>query len=195
MIYGELFWAFLQVGLFSFGGGYAAVPLIQSQIVERYHWLSGAEFVDILTISQMTPGPVAINSATFVGQRVAGIPGAMVATLGCILPSCVIVLTLARFYRQYQKQPMVQGALAGLRPAVVALIASAGCSVLSLAIWPAGAVSFHRADIDWLAFLVALSCLLILRRWKCNPIWVMAGAGLTGLLLYGAGLLPGETAG
>ena len=92
MIYLQLFLSFLQIGLFSFGGGYAAMPLIQDQVVTRYGWLSMAEFTDLITISQMTPGPIAVNSATFVGIRIAGIPGALVATFGCILPSCILAL-------------------------------------------------------------------------------------------------------
>ena len=87
MIYLQLFWSFFQIGLFSFGGGYAALPLIQTQVVDLHHWLSMSEFMDLITISQMTPGPIAINSATFVGIQIAGPWGAVVSTLGCILPS------------------------------------------------------------------------------------------------------------
>lgn len=90
MIYLQLFWSFLQIGLFSFGGGYAAMPLIQGQVVTSHGWLTMSEFTDLITISQMTPGPIAVNSATFVGLKIAGIPGAVVATVGCILPSCII---------------------------------------------------------------------------------------------------------
>ena len=95
MIYLQLLLSFLQIGLFSFGGGYAALPLIQDQIVSLHGWLSMEEFTDLITISQMTPGPIAINAATFVGQKIAGVPGAIVATLGCVLPSCVIVTLIA----------------------------------------------------------------------------------------------------
>ena len=98
MIYLNLFLSFLQVGLFSIGGGYAAIPLIQSQVVTANGWLSLSEFTDLVTIAEMTPGPIAINSATFVGIRIAGIPGALIATLGCILPSCIIVSVLAYIY-------------------------------------------------------------------------------------------------
>ena len=90
MIYIELFLAFLQIGAFSFGGGYAAMPLIQAQVIDKYGWLTISDFTDLITISQMTPGPIAINSATFVGNQIAGIPGAIVATFGCILPSCIV---------------------------------------------------------------------------------------------------------
>ena len=89
MIYLKLFLSFLQIGAFSFGGGYAALPLIQEQVVTLNNWLSLREFTDLITISQMTPGPIAINSATFVGIKIAGIGGALAATFGCILPSCM----------------------------------------------------------------------------------------------------------
>ena len=92
MIYLELFWSFFQIGLFSIGGGYAAMPLIQSQVVDIHPWLTMSQFADIMTIAEMTPGPIAVNSATFVGIQAAGIPGAVIATTGCILPSCVIVI-------------------------------------------------------------------------------------------------------
>ena len=95
MIYIQLFLSFIQVGMFSIGGGYAAMPLIQSQVVQGHGWLTMSEFTDLITIAEMTPGPIAVNSATFVGIRIAGVPGAMVATFGCILPSCIIVSILA----------------------------------------------------------------------------------------------------
>ena len=110
MIYFQLFFSFLQVGLFSVGGGYATMPLIQSQVVEQHPWLTLQEFTDLITISQMTPGPIAVNSATFVGIRIAGIPGALIATLGCITPALILVSLLAYvtisikislFYRMY----------------------------------------------------------------------------------------------
>ena len=130
MIYIELFLAFLQIGAFSFGGGYAAMPLIQAQVIDKYGWLTISDFTDLITISQMTPGPIAINSATFVGDQIAGIPGAIVATFGCILPSCIFVTALAWLYSKYKNLIMLQGILESLRPAVVAMIASAGISIL-----------------------------------------------------------------
>ncbi len=102
MIYLQLFLSFLQIGLFSFGGGYAAMPLIQNQIVTIHSWLSMSEFTDLITISQMTPGPIAINSATFVGIKIAGLPGALIATIGCVLPSCIIVTLIAKLYLKYR---------------------------------------------------------------------------------------------
>ena len=110
----QLFWSFFQVGLFSFGGGYAAMPLIQAQVVDLHGWLNMTEFADIITISQMTPGPIAINSATFVGMRIAGVAGALVATVGCVLPSCIVSLLLAKLYLKYRSLDLIHGALGGL---------------------------------------------------------------------------------
>ena len=124
----QLFFAFIQVGLFSVGGGYAAIPLIQNQIVDVHHLMTLGEFTDLITIAEMTPGPISINSATFVGTRLAGIPGSILCTLGCIIPSFCICLALAHFYYKYRNFSGVQTVLSALRPAVVALIASAGLS-------------------------------------------------------------------
>ena len=182
MIYLQLFLSFLQVGMFSFGGGYAAMPLIQGQVVTQHQWLSMTEFTDLITISQMTPGPIAVNSATFVGIRVAGIPGAVVATLGCILPSCVIVTILARLYLKYRSMDYLQGVLRSLRPAVVAMIAGAGISILITAFW--GAANIIRlADTNWRMVIIFVLCLILLRKCKLNPIFVMVLAGIFNLIL------------
>ena len=132
MTYVQLFFSFLLVGLFSVGGGYAAIPLIQAQVVEAHGWLSMAEFTNLVTIAEMTPGPIAVNSATFVGIRIAGVPGAVVATLGCIFPALILVSVLAYLYRRYQSAPALDSVLSCLRPAVVALIAAAGLAIQNL---------------------------------------------------------------
>ena len=103
MILLKLFLSFLQIGAFSFGGGYAAMPLIQAQVVIKYGWLTMEEFTNLITIAEMTPGPIAVNSATFVGTKIAGVPGALVATMGCILPSCIIVTLIASLYLKYRR--------------------------------------------------------------------------------------------
>ena len=119
MIYLQLFWAFFQIGLFSFGGGYAALPLISQQVISTYHWISQNTFTDLITISQMTPGPIAVNSSTFVGQYVAHLPGALIATIGCILPSCILVSLLAYFYVKYKDMKVMKTILSYLRPASI----------------------------------------------------------------------------
>lgn len=179
MIYLQLFWSFLQVGLFSFGGGYAAMPLIEEQIVTRHGWLSMQEFTDLITISQMTPGPIAVNSATFVGIKIAGIPGALVATLGCILPSCILVIVLAKLYFKYRNMQMLQGVLGSLRPAVVAMIAAAGVSVLVTAFWGDEVISF--LGTNWVLVAIFLVCFVLLRATKLNPVFVMVLAGVLNL--------------
>ena len=184
MIYVELLWSFFQIGLFSIGGGYAAMPLIQHQVVDLHPWLTMTQFADIMTIAEMTPGPIAINSATFVGIQVAGLPGALVATLGCILPSCIIVMALAYLSFRYRGLSMVQGFLSGLRPAVVAMITSAGISLLILSLYGAQELPADLSGVDWISMGIFTVAILILRRWKVNPIWIMAGAGAAGVLLY-----------
>ena len=184
MIFVQLFWSFFQIGLFSIGGGYAAMPLIQNQVVELHSWLTMTQFADIMTIAEMTPGPIAINSATFVGIQIAGIPGALVATLGCVFPSCIIVMTLAYVYYRFRGLSMVQGVLGGLRPAVIAMIASAGISLLLMALygqktWPA-----DLSAINFISLAIVAVGFFILRKWKTNPIYVMAGAGVAGVILY-----------
>ena len=141
------------------------------------------EFVDIVTISQMTPGPIAINSATFVGTRIAGLPGAIIATIGCVYPSCIIVLTLAWVYYRYRTCRWCR-ACGGLRPAVVAMIASAGISILVTALWNGAAASLNPADLDWIAALLFVAALFVLRKWKLNPSGYMVGTGVVGLGLY-----------
>ena len=177
MIYLQLFLSFLQIGLFSFGGGYAAMPLIQGQVVTQHGWLSMEEFTDLITISQMTPGPIAINSATFVGIKIAGIPGALVATGGCILPSCVIVTLIAKLYLKYRNMAMLQGILHSLRPAVVAMIASAGISILLTAFWGSEA-AVNLLETNWVLVIIFAVCLVLLQKFKMNPIWVMVLAGV-----------------
>ena len=177
MIYLQLFFSFLQIGMFSFGGGYAAMPLIQGQVVTLHGWLTMSEFTDLITISQMTPGPIAVNSATFVGMKIAGIPGAVVATAGCILPSCIIVTILARLYLKYRNLDLLQGVLKSLRPAVVAMIASAGILILKDAFWGNGE-SMSFAGTEWSMVMTFGICVLLLQKKKMNPIWVMVLAGV-----------------
>ena len=181
MILLQLFLSFIQIGLFSIGGGYAAMPLIQAQVVEAHGWLSMNEFIDLITIAEMTPGPIAVNSATFVGIRIAGIPGAVVATFGCILPSLFIVSLLSYIYTKYKNISLLQSVLASLRPAVVALIASAGISILLKVIFGDGAMALENVQI--LGVCLFAGAFFVLRKWKLNPILVMTVCGAIGLLL------------
>ncbi len=184
MILLELFWSYFQIGLFSIGGGYAAMPLIQEQAVELHGWLTMTQFADIVTIAEMTPGPIAINSATFVGTLVAGLPGAIVATLGCVTPSCIIVMFLAYIYHRFRGLSIVQGILAGLRPAVIAMIASAGINLLLTALYGSEALPDDPLKMEYAALFLVAAAFFVLRKWKISPIAVMLGCGLAGALLF-----------
>lgn len=183
MIYLELLWSFFQIGLFSIGGGYAAMPLIQRQVVDLHPWLTMTQFADIMAIAEMTPGPIAINTATFVGIQTAGIPGALAATAGCVLPSCIIVTILAFLYYRFRELSMVQGVLHGLRPAVVAMIASAGLSLVILSFFGQRELPKNLTGVSWISVGIFAGGLFVLRKWKLNPIYVMAGAGVCGVVL------------
>ena len=173
------------MGLFSFGGGMASLPLIQEQVVDTHAWLTLSEFSDLVTIAEMTPGPLAVNAATFVGIRIAGIPGALLATFGCILPACVLVTLLAWVYKRYKQMTLVQGALDGLRPAVVALIAAAGLSILELSVWGTAGFSPDPGSINAVSVVLTAAALILLRAVKkLSPIAVMVGCGAVGGAVY-----------
>lgn len=180
----KLFLSFIQVGLFSVGGGYAAIPLIQQQIVEVHKLMTMAEFTDLITIAEMTPGPISINSATFVGTRLAGVYGSIICTLGVILPSFCICLALAYFYYKYRNFSGVQTILSALRPAVVALIASAGISILMLGLFGTDHSNFVFSDIRVIEALLFIGGLFLLRKYKVNAIAIIFGSGVIGTILY-----------
>lgn len=182
----KLFFAFIQVGLFSVGGGYAAIPLIEEQIVDIHRLLTPEEFTDLIAVAEMTPGPISINSATFVGMRVAGIGGVLLCTLGCIIPSFCICLILARFYYKYRSLGGVQTVLASLRPAVVALIGSAGLSILMLGLFGSDIFSFKISDFRIIEFIIFAAALFLLRKFKISAVAVILGSGVIGALAYTA---------
>lgn len=184
MILLQLFWSFFQIGLFSIGGGYAAMPLIEEQAVDMHGWLTMEQFADLMTIAEMTPGPIAVNSATFVGTQIAGLAGAIIATLGCVTPSCIIVLTLSYLYYRFHGLTVVQGILKSLRPAVVAMIASAGLSLFFMALYGQKHLPADFFNIDYIAVLIFAVALFVLRKFKPSPILVMLVSGACGLVLY-----------
>ena len=151
----------------------SAAALIQNQVVQLHPWLSQSEFTDLITISQMTPGPIAVNSATFVGTRIAGVPGALAATIGCVLPSCILVTILAKIYLKYRSLSLLQGILKSLRPA--------GVSILVTAFWGNDISSLHLDAIlsstNIRAVGIFLLSLILLARFKMDPIHVMLLSG------------------
>ena len=148
MIIFKLFWEFFKIGLFTFGGGYAMIPLIEKEIVNKYHWLTLGQFTDLLAIAEMTPGPFAVNSATFVGYKVAKFWGAVSSTLGVILPSFLIIWAIASVFFSFQDNQLVQAAFKGLKPAVLGLIIIAAFTISRVSI------SDYRSVLI-LAFVVA----------------------------------------
>lgn len=184
MLLVKLFFSFIWVGLFSVGGGYAAIPLIQDQIVNTHHLMTMEEFSDLVTVAEMTP-PISINSATFVGMRTAGVYGVLLCTVGCIIPSFCICLTLAYFYYKYRTVSGVQVVLGALRPAVVALIASAGASILMLGLFQAELRDIVFGKIRIVELIIFARALVILRKYKVSAIAVIFGSGVVGTLAYG----------
>ncbi len=180
---GVLFLAFLKIGLLSIGGGYAVIPLIQEQVVEQAHWVSEQVFTDIITISQMTPGPLAVNTSTFVGLQIAGPAGAIAATAGCVLGGIVLSLALYAFFRRHQQSEYVFEVLKGLKSASLGLIISAAATILLLAFFGSSTLT-PQSRLDWTALAVFGASLFALRRWKLNPILLMAITGALGLLAY-----------
>ncbi|MBQ1434068.1 MAG: chromate transporter [Ruminococcus sp.] len=181
MILIELFLTFLKIGAFTFGGGYAMLPLIQSE-VERHGWLTQAEVVDFIAVSESTPGPLAINMATFIGIRTGGVLGALCATLGVVMPSFVIILIVAKFYEKFRRSRAVDGVMYGLRPAVIGLIGAAFLSVGRTVCFPNGFQSSVFSDVRlWVSIAVfALAAVLAFK--KLHPIVIILLSAVIGII-------------
>ncbi|RGN50443.1 MULTISPECIES: chromate transporter [unclassified Bacteroides] len=191
MIFLYIFYTFFKIGLFGFGGGYAMLSLIQGEVVTRYNWLSSKEFTDIVAISQMTPGPIGINSATYVGYTAVqnagfdgilyGILGSCTATFAVVLPSFILMLLISKFFLKYQKHPMVEAVFKGLRPAVVGLLASAALLLMNVE-------NFGSFNTDKYTFIVSVIIFIITfvgtYKYKLNPIAMIIVMGIAGFLIY-----------
>ncbi len=180
----QLFLSFAKVGLFCIGGGYASMPLIQNEVVDGHHWITMHEFVDIFTISQMTPGPIGINAATFVGAKIAGIMGAIAATAGFVFPSVIIMLLMAYLYFKYGDLGIIRGVLNGLRPAVVALIASAGVGIMTLAFWDKADLPISLAETNIRGVVIFLISMGLIYSGKMGTIKVLLLSGVLGLVIF-----------
>lgn len=183
MLLWELFWSFCIVGTFCVGGGYASIPLIQTQVVTLHEWITFNEFIDIIAISQMTPGPIGINAATFVGTKVAGVGGAIAATAGFVTPSFIIMILLAKLLNKYGDMGAIRGILNGLRPAVVALITSAGMMFLTLSLWNTEQLPTSFSGFDFIGGSVLIVSLILLKYKLCGVIQTLIIAGILGLIL------------
>ena len=174
----QLFLSYLKIGFFGFGGGYAMLSLIHSEVVVRNGWLTNGEFSDIVAISQMTPGPIAINSATYIGYEVAGVLGSVVATVAVCLPALTIMMLITRFFLRLRDNRYVQGVVMGMRPVVVGMIASAAL----LLIFPHSADG--RSFIDGWSWAIFIATLLASVK-KVNPILLIVLSAVAGVLIYG----------
>ena len=183
MIIYQLFKTFFLLGLFSFGGGYASMELIRSLVVTDYHWLTDWEYTDIISIAEMTLGPLGINIASFVGTRTAGVAGTLIATLSYILPALVIVLILSWFYDRYRSLEGVQGVLSGLLPAVVAMIIAAAVQLAGTAWWD-GLSHLALENTNWTAVVLSLVLLILLQKKKLGPIQAILASGAVGGAVY-----------
>lgn len=173
----QLFYTFFQIGLFSIGGGYAIIPLIQNQVVTSNPWITQRMFTDIITISQMTPGPLAVNTSTFVGLQIAGLPGAILATIGCVFSGVFISVLLYRFFSRHEGSSWVLEILSALKSASVGLIMSAAASILLLAFhFPASLADGFYPDLT--AVVLFGISLFVLRKFKKNPILIMVLTGV-----------------
>ena len=168
----KLFLSFFKIGAFSFGGGYAMLPLMKETVIDIHGWMTNSEFIDILAISEMTPGPIAINMATFLGYRVSGILGSIVATLSVILPSFIVMILIFYFVNKFKNSPYSDYFFRGIRPIVLGLIASAAISVAM------------DAYVDLKSVIISLIIFYLVAFKKLNAIYAIILAGLMGLMVY-----------
>ncbi len=196
ILFGQLAWTFFVIGAFTIGGGYAMLSLIQNQVVVVHPWISESTFTDIVAISQMTPGPIGINSATYVGYDVLynatgnhllGICGSLTATLALMIPSFVIMLLIVRFYVKFKSSRLYEGTMSFLKPAVVGLIGAAAVILIVQTTWAAGVPSMEVVTEnfpDWKSWCL-LGAAFIASYWgKVNPIYVIIGGAILGIVLY-----------
>lgn len=171
-MYLNLLYIFFKIGLFSFGGGYAMLPLIRQEVVINNTWLSPNEFTDLIAISQATPGPIAVNCATYVGFKVSGFGGSLACTLGIILPSFIIMTLITKFFLKFKENKFVEDAFLGLRPTTIGLVAAAALLVAP------------DSFIDYKSFLIFIAAFIASYKYKADPILLTVIAGVVGFLIY-----------
>lgn len=192
----QLFWTFFLIGLFTFGGGYAMLSLIQTQVVVTHAWISESTFTDIVAISQMTPGPIGINCATYVGYDILlangaspalAVLGSLTATFAIALPSFLIVLTIVRFYTKFKNSRTFEDVMQALRPAVVGLIGAAAIILCVDVDWNGMSPSLSIVSEnfpDWKSWLLFASAFFAAFKFKVNPILIIVCAGFLGFIIY-----------
>ena len=191
MIYLQLFWEFFKVGLFTVGGGLASLPFLYD-ISDRTGWYTHAQLADMIAISESTPGPIGINMATYVGFTSAGVVGSVLATLGFIIPSIIIVSIVSRFLKKFNENKLVKGAFYGLRAVSVALICAALVSVVKISLINIPLYQETGAIFDLInipGILLAAACYFVLKKWNPHPVFVLGGSAVVGILLGFVGLM------
>ncbi|WP_303866344.1 chromate transporter [Acetobacterium wieringae] len=188
MIYLDLFITFFKIGLFTIGGGYAMIPLIQQEVVD-HGWLTLLELTDFIAVAESTPGPFAVNIATFVGMEMGGLPGALTTTTAVVLPSFIIILLIAKAFTNFQQNKWVQGALYGMRPVVIGLIASAVLLLMSSGFIgheaQINSVGGFFASLQYLEIIIFSICVFVYFRFKLHPIKLILISAALGMLFFG----------
>jgi len=177
-IFVDMFITFFKLGLVSFGGGYAMIPLIQKE-VENHHWLSMSQFTDMIAVSAMAPGPIATNTATILGYKIAGLPGALDACLAVSLPSLLLILIIGQLFIKYQNHPIVKAAFYGLRPTIVGIIAYAAIK-FAISNGIIGGSNF----IDVKSSIILVAAFIVLIRTKLHPAYLIILSGIVGIILF-----------
>lgn len=175
----SLFWSFVQIGAFAIGGGYATIPLIRQFVIDSHHWITLSEFTNMIAISQMTPGPLAINLSTFVGLKIGGVLGSILATFGCVLTGVILSVAIFKFFRKFENFAPVTYILKGLRSATTGLIASACTMMIVLALFKNEQISLNTINVP--AVIVFIIGMVLLRRFKMNMILLIFLTGVIGL--------------
>ncbi len=183
MIYLELFIIFLKIGAFTFGGGYAMLPLIQEQFI-AHGWLTDEELLNFIAVSESTPGPFAINVSTYVGLETGGLFGAFCATLGVVLPSFIIILIAARCFTQFQESKIIKGCMSGLKPAVIGLIAAAVVSTGKTVLLPDGVSASSIFTSSFAITVLIFIVMLVLALKKVHPVIIILLSGMIGIVLH-----------
>ncbi len=188
MIFWELFYTFFKIGLFTFGGGYAMLPLIQNEVA-AHNWLTQEELINFVAVSESTPGPFAINISTYVGNQMAGIPGGICATLGVVMPSFIIILIVAQIFDRFKDNKIMQGCMTGLKPAVIGLIASAMLSMAQTVFFPNGIMRSVLLTPAFYVSLVLFAVMSVLALKKVHPIIIICISAAVGIAAgYSLGL-------
>lgn len=190
MICLELFYTFFMIGAVTFGGGYAMIAVIQEQVVSK-GWLDVEQFLNFVAVSESTPGPIAINMATYIGSDQAGVLGSACATLGVVLPSFIVILIVAKCYQKFRQSEAVKGCMSGLKPAVVGLIAAAMIPIALTVFAPNGWSMEVLKTPSFYAALVLSAVVTVLAFKKVHPILLVCLSAVVGILLGSLGLLPG----